>query len=228
MDGIHPYDTGAVLDQYGIAVRTGHHCAQPLMDRLGVPGTVRASLSFYNTRDEIDALALGLEKVKKLFYKTPFMPTIQEKARQIVEELNQFDEWLDKYEYLIEKGKTLPVIDPEQKTDENLINGCQSKVWLIAEILDNGSLIFKADSDALITRGLVSLIVEVYSQHTPDEIIAFEPVFIEEAGLQQHLSPNRANGLMAMIKQIKFYAMAWKSNHKTNTKRCPMHSKKPG
>ncbi len=138
------------------------------------------------------------------------MPTIQEKARQIVEELNQFDEWLDKYEYLIEKGKTLPVIDPAQKTDENLINGCQSKVWLIAEILDNGSLIFKADSDALITRGLVSLIVEVYSQHTPDEIIAFEPVFIEEAGLQQHLSPNRANGLMAMIKQIKFYAMAWK------------------
>jgi len=145
------------------------------------------------------------------------MPTIQEKARQIVEELNQFDEWLDKYEYLIEKGKSLPVIDPTQKSDDNLINGCQSKVWLVAESMENGNLVFRADSDALITRGLVSVIVDVYSNQSPDEIIAYEPIFIEEAGLQQHLSPNRANGLMAMIKQIRFYAMAWKIKSQKKT-----------
>lgn len=144
------------------------------------------------------------------------MSGIQEKADEIVKEFSQYDDWMDKYHLLIERGKELPLIDPSGKTDENLINGCQSKVWLTAEYRE-GKLYYKAESDALITRGLISMIIYVYSGHTPDEILSVEPVFIEESGLRQHLSPTRSNGLTAMIKQMKFYAMAWKIKSQNNT-----------
>lgn len=137
------------------------------------------------------------------------MPGIKEKADQIVREFSQFDDWMDKYQLLIEKGKELPEIDDAEKKEKYLIEGCQSRVWLVPEYKD-GKIYFKGASDALITRGLTSMIISVYSGHSPDEIIAYEPAFIQEAGLQQHLSPTRANGLNAMIKQIKLYAMAFK------------------
>lgn len=137
------------------------------------------------------------------------MAGIKDKADQIVKEFSQFDDWMDKYQLLIEKGKELPEIEDSEKKEKYLIEGCQSKVWLIPELRD-GRVYFRGSSDALITKGLTSMAISVYSGHTPDEIISFEPSFIEEAGLSQHLSPNRANGLNAMLKQIKLYAMAYK------------------
>ncbi len=127
---------------------------------------------------------------------------------QIVEEFDIFDSWMDKYEYLIELGKSVPVIDDSNKIEENIIKGCQSKVWLHAE--KNNELIeFYADSDAIITKGIVSLLIRTFSNQKPEDIINANLDFIDKIGLRQHLSPNRANGLNNMIKKIKFYAIAF-------------------
>ncbi|MBS1762842.1 MAG: SufE family protein [Bacteroidetes bacterium] len=134
--------------------------------------------------------------------------TINEKQDNIIDELSIFDEWLDKYDYIIQLGKSLPLIDEKYKLDENLIKGCQSRVWLHAEMQD-GKLIFTADSDALITKGLVSLVVEVLSGSTPQEIASADLYFIDRIGLHSHLSPTRSNGLASMIKQMKMYAIAF-------------------
>ena len=127
---------------------------------------------------------------------------------EIVEEFDIFDSWMDKYEYLIELGKSVPVINPENKIEDNIIKGCQSKVWLHAEI-DNGFVKFYADSDAIITKGIVSLLIRTFSDQKPKDIIDANLDFIDKIGLRQHLSPNRANGLNNMIKKIKFYAIAF-------------------
>ena len=127
---------------------------------------------------------------------------------EIVEEFDIFDSWMDKYEYLIELGKSVPVINPDNKTASNIIKGCQSKVWLHAEI-DNGFVKFYADSDAIITKGIVSLLIRTFSDQKPKDIIDANLDFIDKIGLRQHLSPNRANGLNNMIKKIKFYAIAF-------------------
>jgi len=134
--------------------------------------------------------------------------TINERQDNIIDELSIFDEWLDKYDYIIQLGKSLPLIDEKYKLDENLIKGCQSRVWLHAEMQD-GKLIFTADSDALITKGLVSLVVEVLSGSTPQEIASADLYFIDRIGLHSHLSPTRSNGLASMIKQMKMYAIAF-------------------
>ena len=131
---------------------------------------------------------------------------------EIVEEFGIFETWMDKYEYLIELGKSVPVIDEINKTDDNIIKGCQSKVWLHAE-QDEGMIRFYADSDAIITKGIVSLLIRTFSNQKPEDIINASLEFIDKIGLRQHLSPNRANGLNNMIKKIKFYAIAFsKSN----------------
>ena len=127
---------------------------------------------------------------------------------EIVEEFDIFDSWMDKYEYLIELGKSVPVINPDNKIESNIIKGCQSKVWLHAEI-DNGFVKFYADSDAIITKGIVSLLIRTFSDQKPKDIIDANLDFIDKIGLRQHLSPNRANGLNNMIKKIKFYAIAF-------------------
>ena len=134
--------------------------------------------------------------------------TIQETQQEIVEEFALFDEWMDKYEHIIELGKDLPLIDEQYKTDENLIKGCQSKVWLNADYID-GKINFKADSEAIITKGIIAILLMIFNNKTPDEIIKSDVSFIEKIGLKEHLSPNRANGLYSMIKQIKFYAIAY-------------------
>ncbi|MBP9019181.1 MAG: SufE family protein [Bacteroidales bacterium] len=137
--------------------------------------------------------------------------TIKEVEQQIIDEFSVFTDWLDKYEYLIELGKSLPLIDEKRKTDENLIRGCQSKVWLAADYVD-GKIYFTADSDAIITKGIISLLIRVFSGRTPKEILDADLNFIKEIGLQDNLSPTRSNGLVSMIKQIKLYALAFSAN----------------
>lgn len=127
---------------------------------------------------------------------------------EIIEEFDIFDTWMDKYEYLIELGKSVPKINEENKKEENIIKGCQSKVWLHAEKRD-GLVRFYADSDAIITKGIISLLIRTFSNQKPEDIINASLDFIDDIGLRQHLSPNRANGLNNMIKKIKFYAIAF-------------------
>ncbi len=134
--------------------------------------------------------------------------TIQEIENQIVEEFSVFTDWLDKYEYIIELGKNIPVIDEAAKTEDNLIKGCQSRVWLSCSVSD-GKLYFSADSDAIITKGIISLLIRVYNGQTPEDILASDLSFISRIGLQENLSPTRANGLVSMIKQIRAYALAY-------------------
>jgi len=134
--------------------------------------------------------------------------TIAESQQQIVEEFALFTDWMEKYEYLIELGKALPPYPQEKKREENLIAGCQSRVWLHVQNED-GVLTFAADSDAIITKGIISLLINVFSGHTPNEILEANLYFIDQIGLREHLSPTRANGLLSMIKQIKMVAMAY-------------------
>lgn len=134
--------------------------------------------------------------------------TIKEKQQEIVEEFAFLEDWEQKYEYIIDLGKELEGLSDDQKNDSNLIKGCQSKVWVSANFRD-GKLYFDADSDGILPKGIVSLLVSIYSGHTTQEILDSDFKFIEEIGLQEFLSPSRANGLMAMTKQIKFYAVAF-------------------
>ena len=134
--------------------------------------------------------------------------TIKEIEREIVDEFAIFPDWMDKYEYIIELGKGVPAIAENEKTEDNLIKGCQSRVWLSCRVED-GKLYFAADSDAIITKGIISLLIRVYNGQAPADILANEPEFIGEIGLQENLSPTRANGLVSMIKQIRIYAMAY-------------------
>ena len=135
--------------------------------------------------------------------------TIEETEQEIIDEFVIFDDWMGKYEHLIELSKSLPVIDEKYKTDDRLIKGCQALVWMHSELKDC-KIIFTADSDAIITKGMVALMVRVLSNHTPDEIVNAKLDFIETIGLRQHLSPNRSNGLVSMIKQMKLDALAYK------------------
>jgi len=136
--------------------------------------------------------------------------TINEQQDEIIEEFELFSDWMDKYENIIDMGKELPLIDAQYKIPENLIKGCQSSVWLHPEYKD-GKIWFTADSDAIITKGLISMMIRVLSGHTPQEIVESDLYFINTIGLQNHLSPNRSNGLLSMLKQMKMYALAFKS-----------------
>jgi len=135
---------------------------------------------------------------------------IKEIENKIVDEFDNFDDWMDKYTFLIEMGKSLPLIENKYKVDNNLISGCQSKVWLHASY-ENGKVIFTADSDAIITKGIINLLIRIFSNQAPDDIINAELNFIDEIGLKEHLSPTRSNGLLSMIKQMKLYALVFKT-----------------
>lgn len=136
--------------------------------------------------------------------------TIKEIQEEIIDEFAMFDDWMQRYEYLIDLGRSLPIIDEENKLDENLIKGCQSKVWLYANFEEN-QVKFTADSDAILTKGLVALLLRVYTDQKPKAILDADTEFINEIGLKEHLSPTRANGLVSMIKQIKLYALGYQS-----------------
>ncbi len=135
--------------------------------------------------------------------------TIAETEQQIIDEFANFDEWLDRYAYLIDLGRECPQIDEKDKTEQNLIRGCQSRVWLSCTY-DGGLMHFRADSDAVITRGIITLLIRALDGHTPQEILDAPLSFIDAIGLKEHLSPTRSNGLTAMIKQMKMYALAYK------------------
>lgn len=134
--------------------------------------------------------------------------TINELQDEVVEEFSDFDDWMDKYQMLIDLGNDLETLDDKYKTEQNLIDGCQSRVWVQCDYAD-GKLMFTADSDALIVKGIIALLIQVLSGHTPKEILDADLYFIDKIGLREHLSPTRSNGLLAMVKQIKSYALAY-------------------
>ena len=138
--------------------------------------------------------------------------TINEIQDEIIEEFSGFDDWMDKYQLLIDLGNEQAPLDEKYKTEQNLIDGCQSRVWLQADFAD-GKIHFTAESDALIVKGIVALLIRVLSDHTPQEILDADLYFIEEIGLKEHLSPTRSNGLVAMVKQIRAYALAFSMKH---------------
>jgi len=141
--------------------------------------------------------------------------TLKEKQDRIIRQFEILGDWPERYKFIIKQGKKLSPLADEKKTDDNLVRGCQSQVWLDTE-LDDDRIIFKADSDAAITKGLVALLVNFYSGETPDDILKTDPEFIKEIGMQDHLSPTRSNGLASMVKQMKIYAMAYKSKLATS------------
>jgi cysteine desulfuration protein SufE len=141
--------------------------------------------------------------------------TIAEKEEEIINEFTLFDDWMDKYNYIIDLGKSLPMIDEKLKTESNLIKGCQSRVWLSAEY-DGKVINFTGDSDAVITKGIANLLVRTLSGHTPDEILEADMGFVDKIGLKEHLSPTRSNGLVSMIKQMKIYALVYKTKASLN------------
>lgn len=140
------------------------------------------------------------------------MKTINELQDEVIEEFSDFDDWMDKYQLLIDLGNEQEPLNLEYKTDRNLIDGCQSRVWLQAD-MEDGKIIFQAESDALIVKGIIALLIKVVSGHTPDEILKSELYFIEKIGLKEHLSPTRSNGLLAMVKQMRMYALAFKAKN---------------
>ena len=158
---------------------------------LGVGGSIIAMITAWN---EVN---FQLEKM-------------EEKQEEIIEEFAMFDDWMDRYEYMIELGKSLPLIDEKYKVEENLIKGCQSKVWVHAEMNDE-KISFTADSDAIITKGIVAILIRAFSNEHPKDILDADTQFIDEIGLKEHLSPTRANGLVSMIKQLKMYAIAYQT-----------------
>ena len=138
------------------------------------------------------------------------MNKINAVQEEIVGEFSLFEDWMQRYEYMIELGKSLPLIDPEYKTEDNIIKGCQSKVWIHAD-LEGDKLVFTADSDAIITKGIIAILIRVFSNQHPDAILGADTSFIDKIGLKEHLSPTRANGLVSMIKQLKMYAIDFKT-----------------
>ncbi len=136
--------------------------------------------------------------------------TIKEIQEEIVDEFSMFDDWMERYEYIIELGKSLPLIEPEHKIADNIIKGCQSKVWVQGE-LNEDIVVFSADSDAILTKGIIALLLRVFSHQKPQDILDADMSFIDDIGLKEHLSATRANGLVSMIKQLKLYAMAFQT-----------------
>lgn len=137
--------------------------------------------------------------------------TIEEIQQEVIEEFAGFDDWMDKYQMLIDLGSDQTPLPEKYKVESNLIDGCQSRVWLQADLTPEGTIHFQAESDALIVKGIVALLIRVLDNHTPDEILAADLHFIEDIGLKEHLSPTRSNGLLAMLKQMRLYAMAFKA-----------------
>ena len=137
------------------------------------------------------------------------MASIEEIQEEIIDEFSGFDDWMDRYAYIIELGNAVPAIDEQHKTPENIIEGCQSRVWLTAELDENNRIIYTADSDAIIVKGIIALLIRVLSGHTPEEILKADLHFIDAIGLREHLSPTRSNGLLAMVKQMHLFAVAF-------------------
>lgn len=199
LKGQHQQDIGLMLDKRGIAVRTGHHCAMPLMNHLGLTGTTRASFAFYNTLDEVERFVTALDELNKpeQFH----APDLIHKG--LLQRLQQSRSWNERYREIMLTGKALPSMPQSLKVEANLVNGCESNTWLYHESNRSGNLVFNVDSDARIIRGLLALLMEIFNNKTPEQILAqdIEKLFIE-LELEKHLSPSRGNGLKAVVERI--------------------------
>ncbi len=219
----NPYDVGRLLDEYGIAVRTGHHCTMPLMKLLGIPGTVRASFALYNTRDEVDVLVSALVEVRDRLSKRkprarpkPTRATLQERHKTFVEEFGLFDEPNEKREFLMELGDLLEPFPNRWRTDDHLIRGCQSSVWLHTQFLD-GRVYYHADSNAAITKGMVAVLTRLLEGETPETILSTNiDAYLATIGIPDLITARRKTGLGAMIKRIQLDArvLAQSSNNR--------------
>lgn len=225
-------DVGTRLDLEGIAVRTGHHCCQPLMQRLGVPGTVRASLALYNTADEVEHLADALRSIAAgttsrqaptrpvepdLSYPTATATSVEAAAEALLEELDDLDDWAERYEWLIELGRGLPPMPDRFKTEENFVRGCQSTVYMAPRVRPGTDDVveFLADSDAEIVRGLLAVLQHLYSGQTGCDVCTYDfDSFMARAGLQTNLLTSRRNGLAEMIKRLKGFSASACVPHK--------------
>jgi cysteine desulfurase/selenocysteine lyase len=224
---IDHHTLGTLLDGEGIAVRTGHHCCMPLMDRLGLPGTVRASMSFYNSAEDIEALARGIEKIRASFapqaralprregvavvFAEASAASVNDAARVLVDDFDLFDDWDQKHDYLIDLGKKIAPLPASEKTEATRVRGCQSTVHLVARRKPDAPdrIEIAAESDAFIVNGLIALMLAVYSGQSAREILAFDvEAFLDRLGLKHHLSMGRRNGLASMIDRIKLIAKA--------------------
>ncbi|MGH1432057.1 MAG: SufS family cysteine desulfurase [Neptuniibacter sp.] len=199
LKGQHQQDIGLMLDKRGIAVRTGHHCAMPLMNQLGLTGTTRASFAFYNTLDEVERFVTALDELNKpeQFQAPDSIHT------GLVQQLKHSRGWNERYREIMLAGKALPSMPQSLKVEVNLVNGCESNTWLYHESDRSGNLVFNVDSDARIIRGLLALLMEIFNNKTPEQILAqdIEKLFIE-LELEKHLSPSRGNGLKAVVERI--------------------------
>jgi len=225
-------DVGTRLDHLGIAVRTGHHCCQPVMTRMGVPATIRASIALYNTEEEIRTLAAGVARIvederakqsKKpatpapsqgipLKFPDPVAPSPQVAADALIDDFQMLEDWTDRYQYIISMGDKLPAMPIELKSEANRVRGCQSTVHLFARKRPNtaDAIDFIADSDADIVRGLIGILEKVLAGQSAQEILAFDiEGFFKQLGLDQNLSMGRRNGLASMIQRIRAYAAAF-------------------
>ena len=223
LDDANPYDVGKILDEQGIAVRTGHHCTMPLMHQFDIPGTVRASFALYNTRADVDALVDGLHIVKARLATirqrgreqaeeapTQATPTtsIADRWAEIVDEFDLFDDLNDKRDFLMELGEAMPALEEQYRAEIYRIHGCLSMVWLHTEACE-GRLYFKADSNAMITKGMIALLVRLLQGQPPQAILATDlDEFMAHLGIHHLISAQRKNGLGAMIKRIKLDALA--------------------
>ena len=223
LEGKHPYDVGYALDQTGIAVRTGHHCTMPLMEHLGIPGTVRASLGAYNTKQDIDLLVTRLKEIvvgprthtgptttgahTRTNGNPPNGETIQSRKTAILEDMELFDDANGRREYLIELGEDLPAMRASLKTEANRIHGCLAMVWLHSTVR-NGRIYFEADSDALITRGMIALLIRLMDGQLPRSILETDLIaLINDVGLPSLITARRKNGLNHMVARIQREAL---------------------
>ncbi len=218
VEGLHADDIGKMLDREGVAVRVGHHCAEPLMKRFNVSATARASIAVYNTAEDVHALAAAVRKavnvmrgacaVQKVEVR-PSSESIDQTIARVLREFESCADWEAKYQRLIDVGRSHPHIPDDYKQERFKVKGCQSTVWLHAR-LEGDKVLYSAESDALIVNGLVALLLRVYSNRTPDEVLKTEPTFLKEMGLAENLSQVRSNGLAAMVRDIRSYAAALK------------------
>lgn len=212
----HQQDVGLMLDQQGIAVRTGHHCAMPLMERLGLPGTIRASFCFYNTFDEVELFASALQQMaaggtfsstetvsdQAIFDSSPFGREIDD--QEILKRLTTMGSWNDRYREIMLLGKKLPAFTAAMKTEQDRISGCESDAWLKISRDSQGALWFAADSDARVIRGLIALVLAALNGQQPEKILAYDiDYYFDQLQLTRHLSPSRGNGLKAIIEAVK-------------------------
>lgn len=217
IDGQHPQDVGLWLDRQGIAVRAGHHCAMPLMSALGIPGSIRASFAFYNTLEEAEVLALALQQLvdqsRTQVANAPVENITQNVGDSLLAQVRSAPDWNSRYSTLMQIGSQLPPLPDTWKRDEYRLHGCETRVWMVTKVDEEGRMACLADADARILRALLGLLLQNINGLTPQEVLELDlPERIRELDLERHLSPSRGNGLKAMIDALLRFARLQQTN----------------